>query len=146
MEKIVNKKALHDYEILHKAEAGLVLKGYESKAIKSGNLSLKGAHIVFHGSEPYLIGATIGKYKFAGGIADFNAERSVKLLLKKAEIRYFMGKIQEKGLTIVPISVYTKGNKIKAEIAVAKGKKQYEKKEKLKKRDIEREIERTLKQ
>lgn len=140
-----NKKAHFDYEFLQKFEAGIVLAGHEVKAVKQGNIGLKGAFVTFHNSEPMLTGAHISKYKGAGGLKDYDPERSRKLLLKRKEIRYLLGKKEEKGLTIVPISVYTKGSKIKVEIAIGKGKKQYEKKEKIKKRDLEREIKRTLK-
>ncbi|MFA5133875.1 MAG: SsrA-binding protein SmpB [Patescibacteria group bacterium] len=140
-----NKKAYFDYEILDKYEAGIILLGHEVKAVKAGNISLKGAFITFHNGEAYLTGAHIGKYKQAGGIKDYDPERSRKLLLKTKEIRYISAKKDEKGLTIVPTRVYTKHSKIKVEIAVGKGKKHYEKKEKIKARDIERDIKRTLK-
>jgi len=142
---VENKKAHFDYEILEKFEAGIVLYGYEVKAVKNGNISLKGAFVTFHNNEAFLTGAHIGKYKQAGGIKDYDPERSRKLLLKNKEIRYILGKKDEKGLTIVPTKVYIKHSKIKLEIAVGKGKKQYEKKEKIKSRDIERDIRRTLK-
>ena len=147
MDKVLsdNKKALYDYEILEKFEAGIVLFGHEAKSAKNGNMSLKGAYVTFHNNEAYLTGAHIGKYKPAGGLKDYDAERSRKLLLKKKELRYLLGKKEVKGLTIVPILVYIKHNKVKVEIAIARGKKQYEKKEKIKQRDIEREIRRTLK-
>lgn len=147
MNKIIieNKKAYHDYEILDKFEAGIVLRGYEVKSVRNKNIKLKGAFVTFHKNEPYLTGAHIGKYKPAGKLPNYDPERSRKLLLKKKEVRHILGKSQEKGLTIVPLLVYTKGNKIKVEIGVGRGKKQYQKKELLKKRDIEREIKRTLK-
>lgn len=147
MEKYLaeNKKAFFDYEILEKFEAGIVLRGYEVKAVKAGNIGLKGAYVTFHNGEAYLTGAHIGRYKQAGGLLDYDPERSRKLLLKNKEIRYLMGKKEEKGLTIVPLSVYIKGSKIKVEIGIGRGKRKFEKKEKIKKRDIEREIKRTLK-
>ena len=147
MDKILsdNKKALFDYEILEKFEAGIVLHGHEAKSAKSGNMSLKGAYVTFHNNEAYLIGAHIGRYKPAGGLKEYDPERSRKLLLKKKELRRLLGKKEVKGLTIVPILVYIKHSKVKVEIAIARGKKQYEKKEKIKQRDIEREIRRTLK-
>jgi SsrA-binding protein len=147
MDKLIaeNKKAYFDYEILEKFEAGIVLFGYEVKAVKNGNIGLKGAFVTFYKNEPYLTGAHIGKYKQAGGIKDYDPDRSRKLLLKNKEIRHILGKKDEKGLTIVPIKVYTKQSKIKVEIGIGKGKKQYEKKEKIKARDVERDIRRTLK-
>lgn len=140
-----NKKAFFDYEILEKYEAGIVLFGHEVKAVKNGNISLKGAYVTFHNHEPYLIGAHIGRYKQAGGLKDYDPERSRKLLLKNKEIRYLSAKNEEKGLTILPIKVYIKHSKVKIEIGVGRGKRQFEKKEKIKARDIEREIKRTLK-
>ena len=152
---IDNKKALHEYEILEKFDAGIVLYGYEAKAVKSGNMNLRGAFVAFHNGEAYLTGAHIGRYKPAGGLKEYDPERSRKLLLKKKELRYLSGKKEVSGLTIVPLRVYIKhssssrqgfgGGKIKVEIAVARGKRQFEKKEKIKARDIERDIRRTLK-
>lgn len=140
-----NKKALFDYEILEKFEAGIVLFGHEVKSVKGGHLSLKGSYVTFHNDEPYLIGTHISRYKPASGIKEYDPDRSRKLLLKNKEIRYLLGKKEEKGLTIVPIRVYTKQSKVKVEIGVGRGKRQFEKKEKIKARDIEREIKRTLK-
>lgn len=147
MDKIIveNKKARHDYEILEKFNAGIVLAGYEVKSVRNGNIKLKGAFVTFHNNEAYLTGAHIGKYKPAGKLPDYDPERSRKLLLKKKELKYLLGKKEVKGLTIVPILVYTKGSRIKIEIGIGKGKKEYEKKEVKKKRDLEREIKRTLK-
>ncbi|MBU4421588.1 SsrA-binding protein SmpB [Candidatus Parcubacteria bacterium] len=147
MDKLIaeNKKTYHDYEILEKYEAGIVLYGFEVKAVRNGNISLKGAYVTFYNNEAYLTGSFIGKYKPAGGLSDYEPERGRKLLLKKREILYLKGKSEVKGLTILPLSVYTKGSKVKIEIGIGKGKKQYEKKEKIKKRDIEREVRRTLK-
>ena len=142
---IENKKVLHDYDILEKYEAGIVLIGHEVKSVKNGNIKLKSAFVTFYKGEPFLTNAHITKYKGAGSILDYDPDRSRKLLLKKREIKRILGKSSEKGLTIVPISVYTKGSKIKVEIAVAHGKKQYEKKEKIKKKDLDREVMRTLK-
>lgn len=139
-----NKKVGFEYELLERNEAGIVLTGAEVKSAKSGGMSIKGAHIVFHNGEPFLIGASIARYKKSGAI-DYDSERTRKLLLKRAEISRLFGKSQERGLTIVPVLVYTKQGKIKVEIALGKGKKQYEKKEKIKQRDIEREVSRTLK-
>lgn len=140
-----NKKAFFDYEILEKYEAGIVLFGHEVKAVKNGNISLKGAYVTFHNGEPFLIGAHVGRYKQAGGLVGYDPERSRKLLLKKKEIGYLSAKYEEKGLTILPIKVYIKHSKVKIEIGVGKGKRQFEKKEKIRERDIERDIRRTLK-
>lgn len=141
----VNKKAKFDYEILDTYEAGLVLFGHEVKSIKTGNISLKGSFVTIHNDDVILSNLHIPKYKYAGSVKDYDPERPRKLLLKTKEIAQLKGKISQKGLTIVPISVYNKGRHIKIEIAVAKGKKKYDKKEIIKKREIKREIDRNIK-
>jgi len=135
-----NKKVFHDYEILEKIEAGISLLGSEVKSVRGGAISLKGSFITIHDGEAYLTGATISQYKSAGS-RGHQADRSRKLLLRKAELRKLIGKKQEQGLTIVPLSVYTgaKG-KIKVEIAIARGKKQFDKRETIKRREIERRL------
>lgn len=140
-----NKKALFDYKILEKFQAGLVLTGAETKAVKDGQISLKGAYVNFHNGEAYLLNAHISPYKPAGKILDYDPTHSRRLLLHKKEIRYLQGKTQENGLTIVPLSVYTSNRFIKVEIAVARGKQKYDKRDTIKKRDLDREIKRTLK-
>lgn len=142
----VNKKAKFDYEILETFEAGLVLNGIEVKSIRSGSAGLKGAFVTFHKNDALITNFHIPKYKYAGSALNYEPERSRKLLLKRKEINYLRGKSQEKGLTIVPISLYTKGRHIKVEIAVCKGKKKYDKREAIKKRDIKRELSRKIKE
>lgn len=139
-----NKKALHDYEILEKIEAGLVLTGQEVKSVKEGHIRLQGAYVRILKGEAWLVGAHIAKYRFAGALPDYNPERSRKLLLHKRELKYLIGKSQEKGLTIVPISVYTKRGKIKLEIGVARGRRTIDKREIIKKREVKRKIERAM--
>ena len=140
-----NRKALFDYEILEKFEAGLSLLGHEVKSVKKGNLSLKGAYVTFHDNTPLLTNVHITPYQPAGEIPNYDSTRSRTLLLHKSQIKHLRGKAQEKGLTIVPISVYTKNHLIKVAIAVARGKKQFDKRATLRKRDLDREIKRTLK-
>lgn len=140
-----NKKALFDYEILEKLEAGLELTGGETKSIKDGHMSLKGAYVTFHNNDAFLLNGHVSAYKPAGPQPEYDPTRSRRLLLHKREIAYLRGKSQEKGLTIVPISVYNKGRFIKVEIAVARGKHQYDKRKSIKDRDVAREIKRTLK-
>ncbi len=140
-----NKKAFFDYEILEKFQAGLVLTGQEAKSVKAGHMSLKGTFVTFHNGDAYLTNANITKYPQAGLLPDYDPTHSRRLLLRKREIRYLQGKLAEKGLTIVPLSVYTKNRLIKVEIAVGRGKKQYDKRETIKKRDTDREIKRSLK-
>ncbi len=141
-----NKKALFDYDILEKIEAGLELSGAETKSAKAGNISLKGAFVTFHGDEANLTNANISKYGAAGPQSDYDPTRSRRLLLHKKQINYLRGKALEQGLTIVPISVYTRNRFIKLEIAVARGRKQYDKREVIKKRDLDKEVKRSLKQ
>lgn len=140
-----NKKARFDYEILETYEAGLVLSGNEVKSIRNSNVNLKGGFVTFHGNDAFIINVHIPRYKYAGVLPNYDPERSRKLLLKKKEISYLRGKSQEKGLTIVPLTLYNKGRHIKVEIAVARGKKKYDKRESVKKREVDREVQRKMK-
>lgn len=135
-----NKKALFDYEILEKYEAGLELTGQEVKSAKMGQINLKGSYVTFHNSKPYVLNMHINKYKPAGPLPDYEPTRTRQLLLRKKEIAYLQGKSMEKGLTIVPLRVYTKQRLLKIEIAVARGRKTFDKRAVLKERDIKREI------
>jgi SsrA-binding protein len=138
--KKINKKAKFDYELLDTYEAGVSLTGSEVKAVKNGNIDLKGAHAKFVDGELYLINANISGIE---GISE--ARRSRKLLLHKEEITSILTKIKAKKLTIVPVSVYTTRGLVKVKIAVARPKKKFEKRKKIKDRDIKRDIERELK-
>ena len=140
-----NDRARHDYELLEKLEAGLVLSGQEVKSAKTGHLKLKGAHVAFSRGEAMLVGAHIARYPKAGPLPDYDPERSRKLLLHKRQLDRLRGKREEEGLTIVPLRAYMVGGRIKIEIAVARGKKEYEKRESIKKRDIDRQIRSALK-
>lgn len=140
-----NKKAYAKYEILKKFEAGISLIGQEVKSIRSGRINLAGAYVVLRAEEVFLIGANVPPYQPKNAPSDYDPGRSRKLLLKKSEIKYLIGKIKQKGLTLVPLRVYTKGAKIKLEFAIAKGKKIVDKRESIKKREVEREIRRELK-
>lgn len=135
-----NKKAYFDYEILRTFEAGLALFGYEVKSIKTGRANLKGAYVVLRGGEAFLINCDITPYQPKNTPKDYNPTRPRKLLLLKKELKELIGASAKKGLTIVPLKMYTKQAKIKLEFGLCRGKKKHEKKEKLKKRDIEREI------
>ncbi|XOA42645.1 MAG: SsrA-binding protein SmpB [Candidatus Nealsonbacteria bacterium] len=139
-----NKKAYFNYEILERFRAGISLIGQEVKSIKSGRISLQGTYVVLKDEEVFLIGANIPPYQPKNAPKDYNPERTRKLLLKKSEIKYLIGKTKQKGLTIVPLRVYNIRGKIKLEIAIAKGKKKFDKRELIKKREAEREIRRTL--
>jgi len=142
-----NKKALFDYSILEKFEAGIVLKGIEVKSIKTGKMNLRGSFVVVKQSptEVFLIGANIPPYQPNNTPDDYDPQRSRKLLLKKIEIKRLIGKSKEKGLTIVPIKVYTIKGKIKIEFAIVKGKKKFDKREQIKKRQTKKDIERVMK-
>ena len=141
-----NKKVYFDYEILETLEAGLVLLGFEVKAVRAGYMSIKGAYVVIDPKgEVSLIGAHIPAYQPNNTPDHYKPDRSRKLLLKKREIDYLIGKFHQKGLTFVPLRVYNKGAKIKLEFGIGKGKRQYDKKETIKERENKREIERELK-
>ncbi|NQU83197.1 MAG: SsrA-binding protein SmpB [Parcubacteria group bacterium] len=142
----VNKKAYFDYEILESYEAGIVLSGQEVKSVKNNQINLKGAYVTLKDGEAYLTNAHISLYKKAGALKDYSPERPRKLLLHKKELKHLIGKSQEKGLTIIPLKVYTKGRgKIKIEIGIGRGKKKYEKRETTKKREVEREMREKMK-
>ena len=140
-----NKKAYMTYQILETFQAGLVLNGQEVKSIKSGRIQLAGSYVVFKGEELFLIGANIPAYQPANAPQDYDPERSRKLLLRKDELRYLAGKVKEKGLTLVPLRVYNQKRKLKLEFSLAKGKQKQDKRETIKKRETERDIERALK-
>ncbi|MBI2627724.1 SsrA-binding protein SmpB [Candidatus Nomurabacteria bacterium] len=141
-----NRKAYFNYEILEKYEAGIELLGAEVKSVRGGQMSLEGAFVIVRGSEAYLINANIPPYQVKNTPKDYDPSRNRKLLLTKKEIAELTGSERNKSLTIVPISVYNKGRKIKVEIALVKGKKKYDKRETLKKRDTDREIRREYKE
>lgn len=140
-----NKKAYYNYEISDKYEAGLVLIGSEVKSIKTGHISLKGSYVIIRGEEAYLVGAVIPPYQPKNTPKDYDDQRSRKLLLKKSEIKELIGKSREKGLALMPLQIYTKHARIKLAFGIAKGKKKKDKRETIKRRETEREIERELK-
>lgn len=140
-----NKKAFFDYEIMEKYDAGLVLSGQETKSAKDGQINLKGSFVTFHNGEAFVTNMHINKYKPAGPQPEYDPTQSRKLLLRKKEIAYLQGKSLEKGLTIVPLKVYISGRLVKIEIAVARGKHNFDKRDAIKKKDIKREIEKAKK-
>ena len=140
-----NDRARYDYDLLETYEAGLALEGQEAKSAKTGHFKLKGAHVVFRGGEAMLLGAHIAAYPKAGPLPDYDPERSRKLLLHKKELGRLRGKREEEGLTIVPIRAYLVRGRVKVEIAVARGKKQFEKRASIKKRDLDREARERMK-
>jgi SsrA-binding protein len=139
-----NRKASHDYFLLEKYEAGLVLRGSEIKSIRAGQVSLKEAFVRTDGREAWLMNAHIAPYDPASS-EGHNPIRERKLLLHKKQIDELWDETQRKGNTIVPLQVYLKKGRAKIEIAVAKGKKKWDKRQDLAKRDAEREIQRALK-
>lgn len=138
-----NKKAFYDYEILEKIEAGLVLTGQEVKSVKTGKASLAGSYVVISDA-PILIGAKVPPYQPKNAPGDYNPERNRSILLNKKEINYLSGKAKQRGFALVPLKIYDKNGRVKLEFGLARGKKKYNKKEKIKKRDAERQMQREL--
>jgi len=142
---IKNKKAGLKYEILDKYEAGIKLLGFEVKSIKNNKGSLDGAHISIRGKEALLFNINIPPYQSNNTPENYDPKRNRILLLNKKEIDKLAQKEDQKGLTIIPLSMYNKGNKIKLEIAVVKGKKKYDHREDIKKKDMKRDSDREVK-
>lgn len=140
----VNRKARHEYDILQIFEAGIVLVGTEVKALREGKANLVDSYASIKNGEVWLIGSHISEYK-QGNINNHNPTRDRKLLLNKSEIRKLIGKTKEKGLTLIPLRMYFKNGRVKIELALAKGKKSYDKRETIAKRDFQREQERKIK-
>lgn len=139
-----NKRAVFDYEILEKIEAGLQLLGTEVKSVRAGHMSLRGAFVTIHDNEAFLTNATIPPWQAKNSPGDYDPLRSRKLLIRKEELKRLIGSKSSQGLTVVPIRAYDRHGKLKLEIALARGKKKYEKKEQKKERDIQRDIDRLL--
>jgi SsrA-binding protein len=140
---VSNRRAAFEFILLAKLEAGLALRGTEVKSLRAGDANLSDAYVRIQDGEAYLQNAYIGEYK-AGTWTNHEPRRRRKLLLHRHEIRRLESATAEKGLTIVPLSIYFKNGVAKVEIATAKGKKLYDKRESLKRRDAERDIRRTL--
>ena len=145
MTEISNKKAYFDYEILETYETGIVLTGTEIKSIREGNVNLKDSYGVIRNNEIYLLNMFVGQYK-EGNIFNHEETRDRKLLLHKKEIKRIAQAIEVQGLTIVPLKIYfSSNNKLKVLIGVCRGKKNYDKRESIKERDIKREVNKNLK-
>lgn len=140
-----NKKASFNYELMEKFPAGMELLGCEVRALRQKLGSLEGAHVTVRGGEAFLVGGFIPPYQPANTPKEYDPRRNRRLLLTKKEIAALAAAEGKKGLTIIPVSVYNSGRKMKVEIAIARGKKKFDKRETLKRRDAEREMERTLK-
>jgi SsrA-binding protein len=141
-----NKKIFLEFEILETFEAGIELFGYEVKSLRKGSGELQGAHITIRGNEAYIVNMNISPYQAQNTPDTYDPERARRLLLKKHEIQKLLDVEKQKGLTIVPISVYNKGQNLKLEIAIVRGKKLKDKREAIKAKDTERDIKRDLKQ
>lgn len=145
MSLIENKKAGFNYELLDKYEAGLELFGHEVKSLRAGHGSLAGSYITIRGGEVYLVGSTIPPYQPNNTDGGYNEERDRKLLLRKEELKHLVGKTEERGLTLIPLSVYNKGRYLKLSFALAKGKKKSDKRSSIKEREDKRYMSRVLK-
>ena len=139
-----NRKARHEYQLLERYEAGLVLTGTEVKSLRAGGASLQQAYADVRGDEIWLVGAHIAEYG-AGNIQNHEPERDRKLLLHRKEIASLTGKVQQRGLTLVPTRLYFKDGRAKVELALARGKEVRDKRRDIAKRDADRQIERALK-
>ena len=145
MSLLDNKKVYLKYEIIEKHEAGIELLGFEVKSVRSGSGSLDGSYIIIRGGEACLINANIPPYQAYNTPKDYDPRRNRRLLLTKKEIGELAMTTNRMGLTIVPLSLYNKGRKIKVAVGVGRGLKKYDKRERLNKRDTEREMDRILK-
>lgn len=139
-----NKKAFYDFEILEEYEAGIMLTGTEVKSVRAGHINLKESYVKFVSEELFLINCHISPYE-EGNINNHDPLRTRKLLLKKKELSHLMGKVKEQGLSIVPLKVYIKNRLIKLQIALARGKKLYDKRQSMKDKDMQRDVERVFK-
>lgn len=145
-EKIIttNRKAFADYDILERYESGVALTGSEMKSVRDAQINLKDSYVLIKGEEAFLLNAHISPYNFAN-LLNHEPLRTRKLLLHKKEIRRLMGKVKEKGLTLIPLRVYFKGKHVKIEIALAKGKKIWGKREEKRRKTVDKEIRAAIK-
>jgi len=140
-----NKKARFNYEIVEEFEAGVGMTGFEVKAVKAGRVDITGGHAIIRGKEAYIVGMKVQSYQPGNEPGDFDSERTRKLLLHKEEIEKLAIKINERGLTIVPIRVYNKTGKVKILLGLARSKKKFDKRDKIRKREVQKDLERKLK-
>ncbi len=139
-----NRKAFHDFHILEQYEAGIVLTGTEVKSVRQANVNLKDSYATIKNSEVFLLNAHISPYK-QGGIFNHDPTRERKLLLHRKEIDKLTSKIKERGFTLIPLKVYLKRGRVKIELGLARGKREYDKRADIAKKDIDREIRRAMK-
>jgi SsrA-binding protein len=142
---VQNKKAFHDYLIEERYEAGIVLEGWEVKAIRAGRAQIKEGYVLIRAAELYLIGAHITALPQASTHIQPDPVRTRKLLLHAAEIRKLIGKVERAGYTLIPLNFHYNKHRIKLEIGLAKGKKQHDKREAIAERDVKRDIDRQMK-
>jgi SsrA-binding protein len=140
-----NRRARYDYHIEEQFEAGVVLAGWEIKAIRAGQVQLTDGYVMIKDGELFLIGCRINALREASTHVRPEADRTKKLLMHKAEIKRLVGKVEQKGFTLVPLNLHYKGGRVKAEIALAKGKAEHDKRDAIKDREGKREVERALK-
>jgi SsrA-binding protein len=141
-----NKKATYNYFFEERHEAGLVLQGWEVKALREGKVQLTDGYVVIKQGEMYLIGCQINPLKTASTHISPDAVRTRKLLLHKADIRRLIGKVEQRGYTLVPLNLHWKSGKVKCEIALGKGKAEHDKRDTIRDREGKREVERAMKQ
>ena len=144
MSIVDNRKAFHDYFIEERFEAGLALEGWEVKAIRAGRAQIKEAYVMLRGEEAYLIGMHVSPLPTASKHVQPDPTRTRKLLLHAAELAKLIGKVEQRGYTLVPLNLHFAGGRVKADIGLAKGKKQHDKREAEKERDWQREKQRLL--
>ena len=140
-----NRRAHFDYHLEERYEAGMVLQGWEIKAIRAGQVQLTDGYVVIRDGELFLIGCRINALRSASTHVQPEADRTKKLLMRKEEIKRLVGKVEQKGFTLVPLNLHFKGGLVKAEIALAKGKAEHDKRDTIKDREGKREVERAMK-
>lgn len=143
--QMINRKAFHDYEIVEKFEAGIVLQGTEVKSIRAGKMSFKDSYARVIDGELWVVNLQINEYDH-GNIYNHDPARNRKLLLHRREIKRLTGKTEEQGMTLVPLSFYFKNGKVKVELGLGRGRKLYDKRAEIAKRDVNRDLQRELKQ
>lgn len=133
-----NSKATFDYEILDTLEGGLVLKGIEVKSIRTGKASIKGSYVKVFNNKLFLVGANIAPYQASNTPKEYDPQSDREVLIKKAQLNELLGKVKSAGITMVPLRIYDKRGLLKLEIGIAKGKKKYDKRDAIKKKDVAR--------
>ena len=142
----VNRKAAFDYEILETHEAGIELRGFEVKSVRAGHMQLAGAFTLIRGGEAWLVNASIPPYQNANTPADYDPVRPRRLLLHRHELEELIGKTAQKGLTLVPLRIYTKGSRIKVAFGLARRRKKHDERDRIREREDNRKIDRALKE